>query len=120
MRVWQFRARQLEKKARRNETMTKNDEWKELFLVQTNTVIVGKKGSGKTLLGWVLGRNINEFGGRKLYVYNYPRPEILKKLPFEVGNVPNIESLYNLTDAVVIIDESHEVFNVLEKIIKTI
>jgi len=90
-------------------------DWKELFLAQSNTIIIGKKGSGKTVLGWVLGRNISKHSGRKLCVFNHPRQEMLEKLPFEVENLANVEALYNVTDAVVIIDEAHEVFNVLEK-----
>ena len=88
---------------------------KELFLSQTNSIIIGKKGSGKTMLGWVLGKNISENSGRKLCVFNYPYPELLVKLSFDVENLNNMKYLYDLTDAVVIIDEAHEIFNTSDR-----
>jgi hypothetical protein len=88
---------------------------KELFLTQSNSVIIGKKGSGKTMLGWVLAKSISENSGRKLYVFNHPYPELLVKLSFDIKNLNNMKHLYDLTDAVVIIDETHEIFNTSER-----
>lgn len=86
-----------------------------MYLEQCNFVIIGKKGSAKTTLAWCLTEKVNRLSKRKVYVFNHPRPELLKKLPFEVTNVRRLDALFNITDGVVLIDESHEVFNVLDK-----
>jgi len=86
----------------------------ELFKEQANIVIIGKKRSGKTLLGWLLSLKFGKYG-RKLYVFKFPKPELLKKLPFEVTNVTQISQISNLRDAVLLIDEAHRVFPVGEK-----
>ena len=75
-----------------------------LFIDQNNFLIIGKKGSGKTALGWSFLKKINEMSQREIYIFNHPRPEILKELPFKVSNLLKLEQLYNITDSVVLID----------------
>jgi DNA replication protein DnaC len=98
----------------KSEHQEEQDEQK-LYTEQNNFIIIGKKGSGKTALAWSLAKKISDLGNRKICVFNYPLPSILKKLPFKVKNVTKIEHTFNLTDSIVIIDESHEVFNVVDK-----
>jgi DNA replication protein DnaC len=86
-----------------------------LYTEQNNFLIIGKKGSAKTSLAWSFAKKINELSNRKICVYNYPIPFILNNLPFKVENITRIEQLFTITDSVVIIDESHEVFNVVNK-----
>lgn len=86
-----------------------------IFIEQNNFLIIGKKGSGKTALGWSFLEKIKKESNRKAYIFNHPRTELLKNLPFEVENIPRIEQLYALTDAVVLIDEAHQHFGILEK-----
>jgi len=86
-----------------------------LFIDQNNFLIIGKKGSGKTALGWSFLKKINEMSQREIYIFNHPRPEILKELPFKVSNLLKLEQLYNITDSVVLIDEAQLVFNVMDK-----
>jgi hypothetical protein len=89
----------------------------ELYNEQTNTIIIGKKGSAKTTLGWALAEKNHRLTKRKIYLFNHPRPDLITKakLPFDVINVTKLEALFNITDGVVLIDEAHEVFNVLDK-----
>jgi len=87
----------------------------DMFTDQTNTLIIGKKGSGKTCYGWTHAFNVAKRSGRKVYVLEHPRPEVLKKLPFEVTNVISINRMNTITDGVVIIDEAHRKFDVLNK-----
>lgn len=89
----------------------------QLFLDQTNTIVVGKKNSAKTTFAWTLAENINKISGRKVYVFNHPRPDLIVKanLPFEVTNITKLDALFDVTDGIVIVDEAQEVFNYLEK-----
>ena len=86
-----------------------------IYTEQCNFVIVGKKGSAKTTLSWAIAEKVNRLSKRKIYVYNFPKPKLLEKLPFKVINVKRLDALFNITDGVIIIDESHEIFNVLDK-----
>ena len=97
----------------KEEFKTKSEE--DLYKDQTNTLIIGKKGSAKTTLAWSLADKIRRLSNRKIYIFNHPRPEILKNLPFEVVNVNRLEALYTITDGIVLIDEAHEIFNVIDK-----
>lgn len=85
-----------------------------LFKDPNNFLIIGKKGSGKTCLGW----NILErcgFFGRKLYVFKFPNVDLLGSLPFEVENLVSFKQVFNLKNGVCIIDEAHKYFDVLNK-----
>ena len=86
-----------------------------IFEEQTNTVIIGKKGSAKTTLGWSLAKKNADVSKRKICIYNHPRPELLNNLDFEVTNISRMDQLATLTDAVVICDEAHELFPVIDK-----
>lgn len=96
---------------------SKNNPKNMLFSEQTNTMIIGKKGSAKTTLGWTLAEKIHSISNRKVYMFNHPRPEVIlkAKLPFEVTNISKLDALFNVVDGVVLIDEAQEVFNFLEK-----
>lgn len=88
----------------------------EQFLInQANYLIIGKKGSAKTCLGMCLLKTINEVSKRKAYVYRFPQPKLLKKLPFKVENINNLNQLFQLTDSVVFVDEASISFPSLEK-----
>jgi hypothetical protein len=94
-----------------------NNQKNLLFLEQTNTMIIGKKGSAKTTLGWTLAEKIHKISGRKIYLFNHPRFDLILKanLPFEVVNITKLDTLFNITDGVVLVDEAQEIFNFLEK-----
>jgi hypothetical protein len=85
-----------------------------LFEEQANVIIIGKKRSAKTTLGWLLGLKFAKHD-RELFVYKFPKPEMLKKLPFKVTNVTQISQISNLRNAVLLVDEAHRVFPVGEK-----
>lgn len=86
-----------------------------LFTEQCNYLVLGKKGSGKSALSWKVAETIQQVQGKAVYVYRYPRPELLKKIPFEVENIVNFSHLFNLTNAVLLFDEAHKWFSVLQK-----
>lgn len=86
-----------------------------LYKAQLNTIIVGKKGSAKTVWAWSFAEKTARMSKRKLYVFEHPRPELLKTMPFEVRNITRIDAMFNITDGVIILDEAHEKFNVLDK-----
>lgn len=89
-----------------------------MFEEQGNILIVGKKRSGKSCLGWCF---LKQYGDnkRKMYVYRYPRPELLKELPFKINNLVTLKQISNLTDAVILLDEAHKLFPVLEKAVNS-
>lgn len=94
------------------EQKTEDDMFKE----QVNVLIVGRKNSAKTSLGWAFTEKCVRIGKRNAFVYQYPKPELLKKLSFDVLNVRNMKQLYNLPEhSVVLIDEAHIHFNIWEK-----
>jgi len=88
---------------------------KTLATEQTNTVVIGKKGSAKTTWAWAFAKKIADESGRGIFTLNHPRPELFKDLPFKVTNLTRMDAMFNVTDGVVIIDEAHETFNVLDK-----
>jgi len=85
-----------------------------LFEEQANTIIIAKKRAGKTLLGWLLSLKFSKFN-RQIYVFRFPKPELLKKIPFDVINITEMSQINNLKNAVLLIDEAHRVFPVGEK-----
>ena len=85
------------------------------FLKPNNFLIIGKKGSGKTALGFKFLSEINQISNKKAFVFDFPKPELLLKLPFHVENITTLKQLYNLTDSVCLIDEAHKYFDVLNK-----
>lgn len=86
-----------------------------LYKQQANYLVIGKKGSGKSSLAWYTMQMIHLVQKKKCYVYRFPRPELLKKLPFKVKNVPQLDDLSEITDGVVLVDEAHRYFDVLNK-----
>lgn len=84
-----------------------------IYTEPNNFLVIGKKGSGKTALGFKLLEDISLF--RKAYVFRFPMPKLLKKLPFECENITSMKQLGNLTDGVCLIDEAHRYFDVLNK-----
>lgn len=83
--------------------------------MQEIIVIIGKKGSGKSMTGYQLLEQITKTEKREAYIYQFPNEKALKKMPFKCKNLSHIEEVDNLTDAVVLIDEASIVFNPLEK-----
>jgi len=88
-----------------------------LFTEQSNYLIIGKKRSGKTALGWYVTEAINKVQNKEVYTFRHPRPELLKKIPFKVENITNFDRLFNISNAVILIDEAHKHFNILNKMI---
>jgi len=86
----------------------------DVFEEQGNVIIVGKKRVGKTLLGWLLALKFAKHS-RAIYVYRFPKPELLKTLPFKVTNIIETSQITNLTNAILLVDEAHRVFPVSEK-----
>lgn len=86
-----------------------------LYLSQNNFLLLGKKGSGKTCQAMDLMVKIALVSDRKAYMFCYPKPELLKSMPIGVSNITNMNKLYNLQKAVVLIDESHIVFPSMDK-----
>ena len=93
----------------------KMNKYKRLFEEQSNFLIIGKKGSAKTALGFHYMKGQGKYGNREMYFYNHPQSELLEKLPFKVTNLTKMVQLLNLTDAVVLIDEAQRHFDVLNK-----
>lgn len=85
------------------------------FIKPNNFLIIGKKGSAKTSLGFKFLEEIKSLSKKKAYIFDYPAPELLSKLPFRVTNLTSIKQLFNLTDSVCLIDEAHRYFDVLNK-----
>lgn len=86
-----------------------------LYTEQSNYIILGKKGSGKSALGWITAETIHKLKDKKVYTFRYPRPELLKKIPFKVENVIRFDMLFNLKNAILICDEAHKYFSPAEK-----
>jgi len=86
-----------------------------LFKQQANYLILSKKGAGKTCLGFKLMESISTMQNKKSYVYRFPKPELLKDIPFKVRNINNFDALFQLTNAVVFVDEAHIQFSSMEK-----
>ena len=90
----------------------------QMFDEQANVLIVGRKRSGKSCLGFAFMKQFGDYG-RRMYVYRHPRPEDLKNLPFGIYNITNLKQVSNLTDAVILIDEAHKVFPIQEKAVNS-
>ena len=86
-----------------------------IFTEPSNVLIIGKKGSAKSSWAWSFVEQAHKLSGRKIYTFRFPRPELLKGLPFEVNNLTNMKQLFNLTDGICLIDEAHRFFDVLNK-----
>lgn len=82
-----------------------------MFKEQQNFLIIGKKGSGKTALGWKIAEKINQVSKRDVYFFNFPNLEMLDKIPFEVTNVLRINELRKIMNGVILIDEAHRFFD---------
>ena len=93
----------------------KADDENLIVTLPLNFLIIGKKGSAKTTLGFKFLEEIKRLGKRRAYVFKYPKPELLAKLPFKARNLYSLKQLFNLTDSVVLIDEAHKYFDVLNK-----
>ncbi len=89
-----------------------SEEFK-IYTDPNNFLIIGKKGCGKTALGFKILEDISLF--RKAFVFRFPKPELLSKLSFSCGDITTMKQLYNLTDAVCLVDEAHRYFDVLNK-----
>jgi hypothetical protein len=86
-----------------------------LFTEQANYLIIGKKRSGKSALGWKVAQTIHETQGKKVYVFRYPRPELLERIPFPVENITRFDTVFSLTNAVLYFEEAHKFFSSLNK-----
>lgn len=105
-------------KEQEKKKMMQEDTRGKMFEEQANVLVVGRKRSGKSCLGWAFLKQFGEYN-RKMYVYRHPRPNDLKKLPFEVNNLINLKQVSNLTDAVILIDEAQKTFPIQEKAVNS-
>ena len=74
---------------------------KEMVNKSLNTVIIGKRGSGKTCLGFELMRLHQVLGKRDCFILKYPNPKILPKF---IKNVETFEDVPK--NSVLLIDEA--------------
>jgi len=86
-----------------------------IFTEPNNFLIIGKKGSAKTSLGFTIMVKSAELSKRKAYIFRFPNEEILKQVPVPVKNIFTFKELNNLSNAVCLIDEAHLWFDVLNK-----
>ena len=114
--AYEEQARMAERENNKNQQQVREKNQNgDILTDQNNFLLIGKKGSAKTSLGWSFAKNIADASGRKLYVLNHPKPELLKKLPFEAINITNKDKLLHVVDGVVLIDEASREFDVLDK-----
>lgn len=87
-----------------------------VFKNQTNILLIGRRGSGKTALGFSILLNIAKKQKKKMFLYKHPNIETVQKgISKEIQNVTRFEELCNLTDAVVMVDETGREFDTIEK-----
>lgn len=79
---------------------------KRLVSTANNIIIIGKKGSGKSCLGFSLLDMHNESTDRPCYVLRFPKPRLLPK---HITNVEMLEDVPN--GAVVLIEEAGLIYN---------
>jgi len=80
-------------------------------MAQENIIIIGKKGSGKSCLGYT----ILEQSNKEKFIFKCPNEDFLKKLPFKVSNINNVNDIFGLNDSIILIDEADTEFNPIEK-----
>lgn len=74
-------------------------------ILKTRTIaIVGDIGSGKTCLALSL---LSKEARRPVYIFRYPKPELLKGIGADIRIMYSIEDLANIHNSVIYIDEIH-------------
>lgn len=87
----------------------------QLYKEAMNFLIIGGKGSGKSMTGWSILQTQSLKGKRAAYVYLCPKPEYLRRIPLKVTNLTQLSQLFHLRDSVCLIDEANLHFDVKSK-----
>ena len=86
-----------------------------LYKEAMNFLIIGAKGSGKSMTGWSILQTQCIKGKRLAFIYLCPKPELLRKVPFKLTNLTQLSHLFHLRDSVCLIDEANLHFDVKSK-----
>tara|TARA_Y100000310_G_C20672539_1_gene811100 strand:+ start:1353 stop:2033 length:681 start_codon:yes stop_codon:yes gene_type:complete len=105
----------MEKKEEKGIVRDYSSDMSALIKEQNNFLIIGRRGSAKTTLGFHLAELMNGFIGKPVYTFRYPNEELLAKIPFKPTNITNFGHLHQLVDCVVLVDEAQLHFDVLNK-----
>jgi hypothetical protein len=83
----------------------------------SNTIIIGRKRSGKTLEGFRLAKHRATHNKQLIYTYKHPNPQIITDMLGDSygGNINSILELKRARNCVVIVDEAHNHFNTMER-----
>jgi hypothetical protein len=83
----------------------------------SNTIIVGRKRSGKTLEGFRLAKHRAEHNKQIIYTYKHPNPKVIETMLGDMygGNINSILELKRVRNCVVLVDEAHNHFNTMER-----
>jgi hypothetical protein len=75
----------------------------------TSSVVIGRRGSGKTALSFV----IISYANKPVHFYRYPKPHLIRKLGYNI--IYSLDALYRLHDCIVYIDEPQHFIKTYDK-----
>lgn len=100
----------------KNKRMIYNDSmsiWNDVVKCASVICVYGDKGSGKTALSFSILNKVFVNTKKKIFVYKYPKPKLIKKLGYNV--MRSIEDLMRMENCCVYIDEPQLYFPFYEK-----